>query len=130
MIHGIDNAQPSTDNRNNRCQVKISEKCYNERYSGLMNKNVEVDRIVNKRGTKNVAVNRMVSTTTVRGIQRKLSENGITASLGSIFNNKPFFITNATEKEMSLCLCKICINMQFLFEPLMERAKKDGDETF
>ena len=31
----IDNATPSTDNRNNRCEVKISEQEYLEKYSGL-----------------------------------------------------------------------------------------------
>ena len=48
----------------------------------------------------------------------------------AVINNKPFFITYGTEKELSLCLCKMCINMSFLFEPLMAKAKKDGDECF
>ena len=126
----ISNSQPSTDNRNNRCQVRISENEYNKRYSELENKDVELETSVNKRGRKNVAANRMISTTTVKGIQKKLSDDGLKVSIGSIINNKPFFITYATEKELSLCLCKLCINMTFLFEPLMARAKKDGDETF
>ena len=31
---------------------------------------------------------------------------------------------------MSLCLCKICLNTKMMFDILMTRAKKDGDETF
>ena len=72
----------------------------------------------------------MISTTTVRGIKKKLAESDYDVSIGAIINNKPFFITYATEKELSLCLCKMCINMSFLFEPLMAKAKKDGDECF
>ena len=126
----IQNAQPSTDNRNNRCQVKISEVQYIEKFSGLKNTNVEIEYTTNKRGRKNVAANRMISTTTTKGIIKKLSDKGVEVPFGSVINNKPFFITYATEKELSLCLCKLCINMTFLFEPLMARAKKDGDETF
>ena len=55
-------------------------------------------------------------------------ENGLNVSVGSILNCKPSFITYASEKEMVLCLCKICLNTKFLFDPLMVKAKKDGDD--
>ena len=126
----LDNAQTSTDNRNNRCQVKISLEEYQEKYEGLVSDQVELHHLVNRRGRKNVAANRMIATTTVRGVYKKLKTQGINVALGSVLSNKPFFITYATEKELSLCLCKLCINMTFLFEPLMAQAKKDGDETF
>lgn len=126
----VDNAQPSTDNRNSRCQLRISLNEFEERFSDLQHKNIELHQQVNKRGRKNMTANRMISTTTVRGVQTKLASKGITHSYGSVINNKPFFITTATEKELSLCLCKLCINITFLFEPLMVRAKKDGDDAF
>ena len=31
---------------------------------------------------------------------------------------------------MLLCLCNICLNSKFLFDVLMAKVKKDGDETF
>ena len=42
---------------------------------------------------------------------------------------RPFFVTHATEKEIALCLCKLCLNTRLLFEPLMTQAKKDNDKT-
>ena len=30
---------------------------------------------------------------------------------------------------MTLCLCKLGLNMSLLFQPLMIKAKKDGDQT-
>ena len=72
----------------------------------------------------------MILTETLSSIQKLLIGKGITASVGSILNLKPFFITYATEKEMSLFLCKICLNTKFLFDALMVKAKKYGDEIF
>ena len=42
---------------------------------------------------------------------------------------KAFFVTYPTEKEISLYLCKLCLNARTLFEPLQAKAKKDGDST-
>ena len=42
---------------------------------------------------------------------------------------QPFFVTHATEKEIALCLCKLCLNTWLLFEPLMVQPKKDNDKT-
>ena len=108
-----ENAQPSTDNRNNRCQVRMSKAEYLKKYSGIENNNIEVQEVFNKRGRKNVLINRMIFTSTVRGIQKKLADKGLNVSIGSIMKFKTFFITYATEKEMALCLCKICINVKF-----------------
>lgn len=41
---------------------------------------------------------------------------------------KPFFTTYPTDKE--LALCKLCLNVKMLLEPLMSRAKKDNYETY
>jgi len=72
----------------------------------------------------------MVATCTVRAIQSKLAEKEVSVSIGSIISFRPFFVTYATEKEMALCLCKLCLNARMLFEPLMKQAKKDGNECF
>ena len=70
----------------------------------------------------------MLATCTVRSLQNKLAEKGCLVSIGSIVLFQPFFITYATEKEMALCLCKLCLSAKLLFEPLMKQAKKDGDD--
>ena len=45
-------------------------------------------------------------------------------------NLKSFFITYPTEKEIALCLCKLCLNIRLLTEPLMCKAKADGDVVY
>ena len=83
-----------------------------------------------RRGTLNSVANRMICTSTVRGLQKKLAEKNVNVSTGIILQLKPFFITYASDKELSLCLCKLCLNVKFLFDTLMAKAKKDGDEGF
>ena len=68
----------------------------------------------------------MILTCTVRNIHNKLTESGVRVSLGKVMSLKPFFITYPTEKEISLCLCKLCLNVKMLLEPL----KKDDDEIY
>ena len=72
----------------------------------------------------------MIVTETVRSIRKSLLGKSFNVSLGSVFNLKPFFVTYASEKEMSLCFCKLCLNTKFVFDALMSNAKKDGDESF
>ena len=48
-------------------------------------------------------------------------------SLGKVLSLQPFFITYPTEKEISLCLCKMCLNAKLLFEQIKAQAKKNGD---
>ena len=91
---------------------------------------VVVEEKINKRGHVHYQANRMVLTCTVRSIQKKISDSGTVVSLGKIMSLKPFFITYPTEKEMSLCLCKLCLNVKMLLQPLMAKAKKDNDVTF
>ena len=72
----------------------------------------------------------MIQTETIYSIKKKLLAKEVDVSIGSILNLKLFLITLATEKEMSLCLCKICLHKKFLFDPLRERMRKDGDNAF
>ena len=47
----------------------------------------------------------------------------------STFSLHPFFISYATDKEMALCMCKICLNARLLDNVLMVQAKTDGDDS-
>ena len=67
----------------------------------------------------------MIVTKTVCSIHKSLLDKGFNVSLRSVLNLKPFFVTYASEKEMSLCLC----NTKFASDALMSNAK-DGDESF
>lgn len=72
--------------------------------------------------------NRMILTCTMRDIRKKLAQKAINVSLGTVMNLRPFFVTYASDKELSLCMCKLCLNTRLLYEPLSAKAKKDGDE--
>ena len=88
---------------------------------------VRLEEHRNKHGRLYYSSNRLVLTCTVRGIQKKLLEKGLAVSLGKRLSLRPFFITYPREKEISLCLCKMCLKARLLFEPIKAQAKKDGD---
>ena len=46
----VDNSIPSTDNRNDRCSVKMSKAEYLKIYEGIENNGIEIEEKVNKRG--------------------------------------------------------------------------------
>ena len=68
----------------------------------------------------------MVGECTIKALQGKLSKLNIDISVESLLNFCSFFIPFATEKEMVLCLSKICQNTKLLFDPLQQQAKKDN----
>ena len=71
----------------------------------------------------------MVITTTVKVLQEKLVEKGIDVSMGKIVSLRPFFITYLTDKEIALCLCKMCLNARMMYGVQVKQAKEDGDEV-
>ena len=72
---------------------------------------------------------RRIASSTQKTLKEKLLEKNIGVSMGTVLSLRPFFITFVTEKQMALCLCKICLNARLLFEPLMCQAKKDKNMT-
>ena len=125
----ISNSINTTDGRNERNVVKISKRKYNEQFDiGITNRDV-IEEKRNKRGILYYFAGRKIVTTTIRTLLHKLSEKGISVSIGSLFKMKPFYITTSTEKEMALCLCKLCLNARLCFRKLIQQAKKDDDFT-
>ena len=120
----IEHSQASTYNGNDRCKVKISKMDYIKKYVGIENENIIIEEITNKRGQASYVANHMIFTNTVRSLHHKLAEKGINVSIGSVLNCKPFSITYESAKKMALCLCKICLNTKFLFDPSISRAKR------
>ena len=124
----IENCTTSTDGRNGRNMVQISKRKYIEKYGSLSHESMKIDEHKNKHGQLYLASNGLVVTCPVRSIQGKVAEKGYTVSLGKVLSLRPFFVTYPTEKELALCLCKLCLNSKLLFEPLLVQAKKDGDD--
>ena len=118
-----DNCIVSTDDRNRRNMIRISKRKYIEKFVNLSNESITIDESKDKRGCSHYSANRMVLTCTVRMIKEQLIKKGFSISLGTVLSLKPFFVTYPTEKEISLCLCKLCLNVKLLFEPLAIKAK-------
>ena len=123
----IENCITSTDGWNGRNVVQISKRKYLENYGELSYESIRLEEHRNKCGKLYCSSNCLVLTCTMRTIQKKLLEKGLAISLGKVLSLRPFFITYPTEKEISLCLCKMCLNVRLLFEPIKAQAKKDGD---
>ena len=123
------NAINSTDARNGRNMVSLSKRKFLQQYGAITHSDIIVEEVKNKRGQNYYSANRMIATCTIRSIIEQLPSEGITISYGTAISMRPFFVTHATEKEIVLCLCKLCLNTRLLFEPLMVQAKKDNDKT-
>ena len=124
----IENCTASTDGRNGRNMVQISKRKYIEKYGSLSHESIKIDEHKNQRGQLYLASDRMVVKCPVRSIQGKVAQKGSTVSLGKVLSHRLFFVTYPTEKELSLCLCKLCLNSKLLFEAILVQAKKDGDD--
>ena len=125
----IEHSIPSTDGRNGRNMINLSKRKYIEQYGSQENKDIVMEQNTNKRGQLIYSSNRRIFTCTTNKLKEKLADKGVIVSIGKILSLKPFFITYASNKELALCLCKLCLNTRMLFDTLMVKAKKDGDQT-
>ena len=68
---------------------------------------------------------------TVRHMKTLVKEKcGYDTSLGKLNFLKPFFVTNATEKERVLCMCNRCLNMKLKLGVIMSHIGANGGETY
>ena len=68
-------------------------------------------------------------TYTILTLHTKLKDTGINLPLGKILSLCPFFITYATDKEISLCMCKVCLNKRPLHNVLLVQDKTDENDS-
>ena len=124
----VENSITSTDGRNGRNMLKISKRRLLEIYGYVVNH--DDIKIEEKQSRKRLYYqsNRQIFTCTIQDLQQKLKDAGLNLSIGKIHDLKPFFISYPTDKELALCLCKLCLNSRLLLDALLPQAKKDGDE--
>ena len=100
---------------------------FDRRYKELANgKHPVKDKA--KRDVKVYVASRRMATCTIRRLKSKIfSEKGLNISIGLLHYLKPFFVTNPTDKEKVLCMCKLCLNFRLKFNALMTHSKEfDG----
>ena len=60
----------------------------------------------------------------------KEKRKGINISTGLLSYLKPFDITNPTDKEEAMCMCKLCLNFCLKFDALMTHSKNFNGPHF
>ena len=123
----VTNSINSTDAPNGGNLISISKD--NTLYRNI-DKSAQINSTVHQRGKTALRANKRMLTGTVRTTHQQFKDSGLTTLIGTIMNLKPFFITYPIEKEMALCLSKLCLSVRLLMEPLISKAKTDGDAVY
>lgn len=125
----INSSIPSVDRRNDREWVTISQSNYNMKYHPL---NIDLHEEIIPSVRRNVPVYkamRRITTMTFQMMKARMEkQHGFKVSIGMLAKCKPFFCQPPTEKEKSLCLCKICLNARQLFDALKSYCRGEGIE--
>ena len=72
----------------------------------------------------------MIITCTIRALLKKLNDQEISVHLYKVLCLRQFFLAYPSDHDISLCLCKLCLNTRLLFKCLKAQAKKDGKESW
>ena len=69
---------------------------------------------------------RMVYTRPMKNIYQTFVNTAFACSISTFINYKPFYITEPTEREKELCLCKKCLNAHLLLAGInnFQKAQK------
>ena len=90
---------------------------YLKRYRNITNTPPLAEKT--KRGIPTFVATKGVVTCTVRHMKTP-----------ELYFLKPIFMTNATEKDRVLCMCKCCLSMRLKFDVIMSHIKASGGETY
>ena len=132
-LEWISSSVVSTDSHNSRGEVHISQAGYNN--SSVHQCGIklfeEIKPYTNKRNILMYRCPRMLTTMTVSMMQANIEKKlGKSVSRGSIYALKPFFCVEPTDREKSLCLCKICLNTRQIFDAVGGCCKKNTAANF
>ena len=114
-----------SDQRNGRNIEKLKN-IEIEKYISSKKNSIQISEVKKKkqRDRVNLTANKMIITCTIRALLKELIDQGISVSLGKVLRLRPFFVTYPSNKEISLCLCKLCLNTKLLFECLKTQTKR------
>ena len=89
--------------------MRMEKLLYMQQYSNIEDKSLK--DFTGKRGIFFVQTTRRVITWTVKALHQKLNEKfKLGVSIGTIIALKRFYMTYATENEIVLCMCRLCLN--------------------
>ena len=128
VIHNewLHNSIPSNDRRLGRNKVVMKKVNFLEVYDGIQIPE-ELLKEEFKRNVLLVTAEKHIATCSTKKIMKNIfSKFHIKVSKGSVQNYKPFFVGTTSEREKALCLCKLCLNLRYIFTALMNILKDEG----
>ena len=125
----IENCIVLTDGRNGRSIVQLSKRKQIKKYGSSIKKSIQISEVKNKRDRVTLTAHIMVITCTIRALLKKLNDQEISVHLYKVLCLRQFFLAYPSDHDISLCLCKLCLNTRLLFKYLKAQARKDGKES-
>ena len=133
MIHNewLENSIPSNARHLGRNKVVMHMKEYQKRYGGI-----QMEKDIVREGVQwcidvVVAERHIATCSTEKVMKNVFLKYNNQVSRGSVENYRPFFVGNATDREIALCQCKCCLNLRCLnlrkmFEAMNDVLKDQG----
>ena len=120
----------TVDRRYGKEYSTISQKKYADMYTPHDIEFLQgIEPFINKRGTNMYRHPRLITTLSTRKMKKNMEKKlGMKLSIGNISACKPFFCGIPSEREMCLCLCKVCLNIRKLFDSIMSCLRKQSSE--
>ena len=123
-----ENSIQSTDRRNGESSVRISKMQYLQDL-GDIEGGSELKEVKSKKGKIFIQAEKRIASCTVRKLTQKLkNKKNIDVQPSTAQRCKPFFAGVATDRELQLCMCKLCLNTKLLLDKFCSQANADDEE--
>ena len=121
----------TVDRMNGRDFVTMPLSKFRIRYDSMNYNNCDSFIIdTNRRGVEIIKSLRMITTATLDEIKKMLNEQGVSVSICTIWNLKPYFVEYPSEREKVSCMCVDCLNARELFNAVQGHTGRYGLHTF
>ena len=98
--------------------VRLSKIKFLWQYGAIKHMDIVIKEMKYKWWQANYLAKWMLATCTIRSFIERLSNEDIAVSYGTVISMWSLFVTYATEKEIALCLCKLCLNTRLWLKNL------------
>ena len=122
----MENSVQSTDRRNGKSTSRIPKLQYLQLYKDV-DAGTSLKEEKSKTGKTYLVAEKKIASCTVRNLREKLLRKNIEVCNSTIQRYKPFFMSEASDRELQVCMCKMCLNNKLLFDKLHSQAKSDNE---
>ena len=108
----IEHSLQSTDRQNGKSSCRIPKLQYMQLFKNV-DMGADISEVKSKKGKTFLQAEKRISSCTVCKLQEKMKSQGIDVAPSTIQRYKPFFIIPPSDRELQLCMCKLCLNSNF-----------------